>query len=110
MNRLIQKFKTLDQFCPSLYYDTHCHDTPQYKVGDKVWLESDNVQTGRPTRKLDHKRLGPYPIIEVLSNNAYKLKLPKTMKIHPVFNVVKLCTYEPPTPSNPITPPPPIPC
>src|SRR5258707_15207380 len=89
------------------YYDAHRRDTPQYKIGDKVWLESDNVQTGRPTCKLDHKRLGPYPITKVLSNNAYELKLPKSMKIHLVFNVVKLRTYEPPTLANPIIAPPP---
>src|SRR5258708_9987178 len=58
------------------YYDAHCQNTPSYKVGDKVWLEADDILTRRPTCKLDHKRLGPYPITEVLSNNAYKLKLP----------------------------------
>src|SRR3981189_1071869 len=43
--------------------------------------------------KLDHKRLRPYAVTKVLSNNAYELKLPKSMKIHPVFSVVKLIPF-----------------
>src|SRR5882762_5045114 len=72
------------------YYDRKCGKTPQYTIGDKVWLDTSNIQTGRPVKKLDHKRLGPFPISKVLANNTYELKLPKTMKIHPVFSVVKL--------------------
>src|SRR5258707_11872249 len=62
------------------YYDAHHQNTPSYKVGDKVWLKADDISTRRPMCKLDHKRLGPYPIIKVLSNNTYKLKLPALMK------------------------------
>jgi len=29
----------------------------------------------------------------VLANNTYELKLPKTMKIHPIFSVVKLIPF-----------------
>ena len=61
-------------------------------------------------KKLDHKRLGPFAITQVLNGNTYQLKLPTTMKIHPVFSVVRLRRYYP----NDITerrtkpPPPPI--
>src|SRR5882762_1310441 len=46
-------------------------------------------------KKLDHKRLGPFVITQALGRNAYRLKLPKTMKVHPVFSVVKLRRYHP---------------
>jgi len=75
------------------YYDRKRGKTPQYALGEKVWLDTSNIQTGRPTKKLDHKRLGPFPVSKVLANNTYELKLPKTMKIHPVFSVVKLIPY-----------------
>jgi len=75
------------------YYDRKCSKTLKYTLGEKVWLDASNIQTGRPTKKLDHKRLGPFPISKVLANNTYELKLPKTMKIHPVFSVVKLIPY-----------------
>jgi hypothetical protein len=70
------------------YYDKHHGETPKYTVGDKVWLDASNVTMDRPMKKLDHKRLGPYTITKVLSNNAYQLKLPTSMKVYPVFSVV----------------------
>jgi len=75
------------------YYDRKQGKTLQYILGEKVWLDASNIQTGRPTKKLDHKRLGPFPISKVLANYTYELKLPKTMKIHPVFSVVKLILF-----------------
>jgi hypothetical protein len=33
---------------------------PNIQVGSKVWLDARNIQTFRPTRKLDWKRLGPF--------------------------------------------------
>ncbi|KAG0161663.1 hypothetical protein PDIDSM_2095 [Penicillium digitatum] len=39
------------------------------------------------TKKLDWKNLGPFKVLEAISAHAYKLELPASMKIHPVFNV-----------------------
>src|SRR5882724_7089686 len=90
------------------YYDRGRGKTPVYAVGDKVWLDASNINTGRPMKKLDHKHLGPFAITKVLSNNAYELALPKSMKIHPVFNVVKLTPYiANDIPERIIRPPPP---
>ena len=46
----------------------------------------------RPSRKLDHKRLGPFDIIKPIGSLVYELKLPSTMKVHPVFHVSLLET------------------
>jgi len=59
------------------YYDRKRGKTPQYALGEKVWLDASNIQTGRPAKKLDHKRLGPFPVSKVLANNTYELRLPK---------------------------------
>src|SRR5882762_6761474 len=75
------------------YYDQKCGKTLRYALGEKVWLDALNIQMERPVKKLDHKRLGPFPISKVLANNTYELKLPKTMKIHLVFSVVKLIPF-----------------
>jgi Integrase core domain. len=68
------------------YYDAK-HKRVEFQVGDKVWLLATNVATQRPSKKLDWKRLGPYPIVERIGTQAYRLQLPLSMKIHPVFHV-----------------------
>ena len=68
------------------YYDAK-HKRVEYQVGDKVWLLSQNIHTERPNKKLDWKRFGPYPIIERIGTQAYKLQIPPSMKFHPVFHI-----------------------
>jgi len=78
------------------FYDIHRHTAPQYNIGDKVWLSSENIKTARPLKKLDYKWLRPYAIDWVISQNAYWLKLPLSFgQVHPVFSVTLLCPYEP---------------
>jgi hypothetical protein len=88
------------------YYDAK-HKQVDYHIGEKVWLLSQNIHTQRPSKKLDWKRLGPYPIIERIGTQAYRLELPMSMKIHPVFHVSLLDRYiESDIPSR-VQPPPP---
>ena len=68
------------------YYDAK-HKRVEYQVDDKVWLLSQNIHIERLNKKLDWKRFGPYPIIERIGTQAYKLQLPSSMKIHPVFHI-----------------------
>jgi hypothetical protein len=75
------------------YYDRSRKDAVEYQVGDKVWLEGKDIKTNRPSKKLEDKRYGPYRITKVISPNAYKLQIPNSMRIHPVFNTVKLRPY-----------------
>jgi hypothetical protein len=69
------------------YFDAKVMPQPDFQVGDKVWLDARNLRTSRPAQKLDYKRVGPYPIVEKVGTRSYRLDLPKTMKIHPVFHV-----------------------
>jgi hypothetical protein len=75
------------------YYNKKVIQPPIYKIGDKVWLSSKNIHSKRPTGKLDHKRLGPFSISDIIGSRSYKLNLPPTMKIHPVFHVNLLEPY-----------------
>ena len=69
------------------YYDQRQTPTPNYKPGDKVYLDASDIHTNRPLRKLFHCRLGPFPIVKKVGNRAYQLQLPLSMsRLHPVFN------------------------
>ena len=78
--------------------DKHRLPTPKFKVRDKVWLNRRNLKTTRPLTKLDYKWLEKFKIIKKVSSHAYKLELPVSMKIHPVFHVSLLK----PTASDPL--------
>ena len=74
----------------------HRKPSPEYKVGDKVWLSTKNIHTEKPLKKLDHKRIGPYPIKELVSS-LYWLELLTLMQIHNVFhpNLFRLAAKNP---------------
>jgi hypothetical protein len=73
----------------------HRRAQPRFKVGEKVMLSTAHLKT--PTglsSKFTHRFLGPFPIEEVLGPVTYKLTLPSTMRMHPVFHVRLLKSYE----------------
>jgi len=67
-----------------------------FKVGDKVWLSTKHLRTTRQSKKLDHKRAGPYTVSKIINKNPYKLDLPNTMRNHNVFQVSLLDLYTTP--------------
>jgi hypothetical protein len=85
------------------YYNAKRSIEPTLKKGDRVYLLQKNVKTQRPSDKLDHKKLGPFEINEVKGRVNYKLKLPKTMEIYPVFHVSLLELAPLGAPPAPIT-------
>jgi hypothetical protein len=62
-------------------------DSPRLKKGDKVYFLRRNIQTTRPSNKLDYKKLGPFVIEQVLKPVNYKLRLPDYIQIYPVFYI-----------------------
>jgi hypothetical protein len=64
-----------------------------FEVGDKVWLSAKHIQTARPSKKLDYKRLHPLKINKVINRNAYCLQLANSMKVHNVFHVSRIDCY-----------------
>jgi hypothetical protein len=56
-------------------------------VGDKVWLLLTNISSKRQSKKLDNRKGGPFTITEKISSHAYRLQLPKTMKVHDIFHI-----------------------
>ena len=75
------------------YYNKK-HTPRKFKAGEKVYLNSKNIELTRPFKKLDYKYYGPFKIEKLVRKQAYQLKLPKKMKIHDVFHVSLLELYK----------------
>jgi hypothetical protein len=91
------------------YADQHRLPAPAYRLGDSVWLNGWNLRTNHPSRKLDDKYYGPFPVIKEVGKYAYELNLPATMDVHPVFHVSLLePVRDDPFPSQVTAPPGPI--
>ena len=69
------------------YFDQRRGENPKFQVGDRAYLETENLVTDEGSKKLSDKRTGPFEIIRKISDSAYKLKLPPHMNCHPVFNI-----------------------
>ena len=51
---------------------TNLHRTPapSYQVGDQVWLNSKNIRTQRPSKKLNNKWIGLFTITELVGKHS----------------------------------------
>ena len=67
-----------------LQMDRHWNPASDYKVSQQIWLSTDNLcMLNCASKKLMEKWIGPYEVTQV-TPNVVKLKLPKTLRIHPV--------------------------
>jgi hypothetical protein len=99
VDELVRKMKALDEhlhesmLVSQAIYEasTNQHRRPaeKYRVGDKVYLNAENIRTYRPTAKLNNANLGPFTVQTVYESNPLivKLDLPDSLGIHPVFHV-----------------------
>ncbi len=72
------------------YVDKHTKPR-EFVIGDMVWLSGKNSRTQRPSKKLNHRFYGPYPVVERIWSQAYRLKLSQQIgSIHNVFHVLLL--------------------
>ena len=81
-------------------YATNLHQvlSLSYQTGDLVWLNTKNIRTRHPCKKLDNKWIGLFKMLKTVGSCACYLELPHTLKIYPVFHVSLLHL----TPANPI--------
>jgi hypothetical protein len=74
------------------FTDRKRRESHSYAVGQKVWLDAQNLRTKRPSKKLDLRRLGPFEVLTPVPQDShnpstYRLALPTSWKVHPVFHV-----------------------
>lgn len=66
----------------------------RFEVGDWVWLNTKNLRTLRPSKKLDDRFAGPYQIERVINPLAYRLKIPEQSSLGRTFHVDLLKPFE----------------
>jgi hypothetical protein len=75
-------------------YYNKTHIPKSYNVRNKVLLSSKNIKLVCPSKKLNHRFLRPFRVIQLVGKQAYKLDIPRLWKkIYPVFHVSLLKSY-----------------
>ena len=74
--------------------DQHCSEI-NFEVGDQVFLRLQpykpiSMKQKKRNNKLSPRYYKPYQIMQKIGSVSYKLELPPTTKIHPVFHVMCL--------------------
>ncbi|KAF8753899.1 hypothetical protein RHS01_06633 [Rhizoctonia solani] len=62
-------------------------DLTKFEIGEEAWLDAKNVNLKTLSPKLTEQQLGPFKVIEKISNQAYRLELPPTMRTHNMFYI-----------------------
>ena len=76
------------------HYDPKHKPAPQYNPGDPVMLSTKNLKITRPSKKLDHKYIGPFQVEKMVGSLAVRLILPTKWRTHPTFHVSTIEPYE----------------
>lgn len=86
----------------------HRTPPPRNRLGQCVWLSTQDLPLWGECRKMAPRFVGPFPIVRVIIQAAVRLKLPWSMRVHPTFHVsrIKLAHESPLVPDHPAPPPP----
>ncbi|QRW16921.1 Retrotransposable element Tf2 protein [Rhizoctonia solani] len=59
----------------------------EFKVGEEAWPDTKNLKLKTLSPKLTNQQVGPFRVIEKISNCAYQLELPSSMQVHNIFYI-----------------------
>ena len=78
------------QDCIKRYYDQKVSKGLDLKEGNKVYLLTKNFESKWPSKKLDYIKMGPFKIINKVTEVIYRLDLLLKIKIHLVYYIAIL--------------------
>ena len=77
--------------------DRNRKEAEEYRVGNKVLISIKDFSVElmkRVTKKLIEEFIGPYVVRKIVLENMVELKLPVSLRVHPVVNVRILVKYQ----------------
>ncbi|KAL0149639.1 hypothetical protein M9458_055166 [Cirrhinus mrigala] len=109
--RLWNHARTAIQKANQCYTTQHRRRHPPgrlFHVGDRVYLSTRNINLKTDSKKLTPRFIGPYKITHRLNPVTFRLQLPASLRIHPVFHQSQLkhVFFSPLSPQ--VTAPPPV--
>ena len=67
--------------------DRRRRPAPAYQPGQKVWQSAKHLHLKVPSPKLAPRFVGPFPITKIIGPAAVRLRLPRSLRVHPTFHV-----------------------
>ena len=65
--------------------------TPDFQVGQQVYVSAEHIHTTQPSKKLTEKYLGPFDVIAQPGTHSVTLQLSNHLRaIYPVFHLSQL--------------------
>lgn len=85
LHEFLREEMTYAQAMQEQYANQNRNPAPNYQIGDYVFVDATYLRSDRPSKKLDFKSYGLYPILKRISPYAYQLGLPTESNARQVF-------------------------
>ena len=88
IQEILQDNMLITQANYECYANQHYGPAPRYKIRDLIWLDTRNLFTKWPSKKLENCHVGKYQVKKIISNYIVELDLLSNLRVHLIFHVI----------------------